>query len=114
MSMMKPFEYHPTREFVTKLQRIEKRDQSGFARIKKVIERILHHPDDADGRMHGIHHSRFKKYVGRRDYRLIYEWCELCRKLEKKIEDRCSNCHEISDHSVVFFDVFHKNEASHL
>ena len=45
-------------------------------------------------------HSRFKKYVGRRDYRLIYEWCEACRKLAKKLEERCHNCHELPDHSV--------------
>ena len=111
---MKPFEYHPVQTFAAKLHRIERRDHPGFARIMKVIERILLNPDDADGRMRGVHHSRFKKYVGRKDYRLIYEWCELCRKLEKKVEDRCDNCGEVPDHSVVFFDVFHKNEASHI
>ena len=111
---MKPFEYHPVHAFIAKLHRIEKRDQPRFSRIKKVIERILLNPEDADGRMHGTHHSRFKKYVGRKDYRLIYEWCELCRKLDKKIEDRCGNCGEVPDHSVVFFDVYHKNEASHI
>jgi len=106
-----PFLYHPTECFNTKLEKIRKHDPPGFERIRKVIDRLLHNPGDADGRMHGMHHSRFKKYVGRRDYRLIYEWCELCRKASRKLEERCSRCEEIPDHSVVFFDVFHKNEA---
>ncbi|PLX73083.1 MAG: toxin, partial [Desulfuromonas sp.] len=29
----------------------------------------------------------------------------------KKLEERCEKCGEIDDNSVVFFDVFHKNEA---
>ncbi len=105
------FSYQPTRTFNAKLSRIEKSDPPAFRRIRKVIARILDYPEDADGRMHGVHHSRFKKYVGRRDYRLIYEWCELCRKTARNIHDRCENCHELPDHSVVFFDVYHKNEA---
>ena len=108
---MPSYTYHPTVCFETKLDRIKKQDPSGFQRILKVIDRLLQHPDDADGRMRGTHHSRFKKYVGRRDYRLIYEWCALCHKKSQKLEDRCEKCDEISDHSVVFFDVFHKNET---
>lgn len=105
------FSYQPTRAFSAKLTRIEKIDPPAFKRIRKVIARILDNPEDADGRMHGVHHSRFKKYVGRRDYRLIYEWCALCRKTARKLHDRCENCHELPDHSVVFFDIYHKNEA---
>lgn len=108
---MPPFTYHPTVCFQNKLTKIQKQDPTGYLRIIKVIRRLLNNPDDADGRMRGIHHGRFKKYVGRRDYRLIYEWCAICRKTSKKLEDRCDKCNEIDDHSVVFFDVFHKNEA---
>lgn len=107
---MTAYTYHPTICFEGKLDKIKKQDPVGFKRISQVIERLLYNPGDADGRMRGTHHSRFKKYVGRRDYRLIYEWCEICRKTNKKLEDRCSKCNEINDNSVVFFDVFHKNE----
>ena len=105
------FSYQPTRAFAAKLNHIEKYDKPAFLRIRKVISRVLENPKDADGRMHGVHHSRFKKYVGKSDYRLIYEWCELCRKTAMKIQDRCENCHQLPDHSVVFFDVYHKNQA---
>ena len=108
---MTTYRYHPTNCFEGKLSRIKKQDPTGFLRIRKVIQRLLQNPGDADGRMRGLHHSRFKKYVGLRDYRLIYEWCAICRKTSKKLEDRCAKCDEISDNSVVFFDVFHKNEA---
>ena len=108
------FNYCPTRVFSAKLTRLEKTDPPGFRRVRSVIARILANPEDADGRMHGKHHRRFKKYVGRSDYRLIYEWCELCRKTARKVTERCDNCHELPDHSVVFFDVFHKNEAANL
>ena len=111
---MKTYLYYPTREFEEKLEKISKNDPHGFSRIRKVIERILANPEDADGRMHVRHHARFKKYVGRKDYRLIYEWCELCRKMNRKMAERCGNCHEIADHSVVFFDVFHKNEMARI
>jgi len=108
---MPPYSYHPTACFEAKLEKIKKHDVTGFNRIRQVIDRILTHPEDADGRMRGQHHSRFKKYVGRRDYRLIYEWCSICRKTSMKLEQRCEKCGEISDDSVVFFDVFHKNEV---
>ncbi|MDH3997224.1 MAG: toxin [Desulfuromonadales bacterium] len=103
--------YHPTSCFDGKLQKIKKQDPPGYRRILKVIDRLLQRPGDADGRMHGVHHSRFKKYVGRGDYRLIYEWCAECRKTNRKLEHRCDKCEEVADNSVVFFDVYHKNEA---
>jgi len=109
-----PFVYYPTDIFNSKMSKIEKLDPPGHTRILGVIERLLTNPSDADGWMHGGHHGRLKKYVGRRDYRLIYHWCELCRKEEKKLEDKCGHCHELPDNSVIFFDVYHKNEANRV
>jgi len=103
--------YQPTDHFSKKLRHLKKADPGGYRRVRKMICRLLAQPDDADGRMVGIYHGKLKKYVGRRDYRLIYEWCALCHKKSRKLEDRCEKCDEISDNSVVFFDVFHKNEV---
>lgn len=81
---MSRYGYFPTPLFSAKLEKIKEHDPPGHARIMRVIERLLLNPEDADGRMHGVHHGRLKKYVGRRDHRLIYYWCELCRKANRK------------------------------
>ena len=111
---MDTFNYTPTDSFSAKLNKIKKQDPPGHGRILRVIDRLLQNPGDADGKMHGVYHGRLKKYVGRRDYRLIYHWCELCRKENRKREDRCGHCAEVTDHSVIFFDIYHKNELAHL
>lgn len=111
---MSQFIYLPTPVFALKMAKIEKHDRPGHARILGVIDRLLSNPADADGWMHGGQHGRLKKYVGRNDYRLIYHWCEQCRKEGKKLAEQCGFCHEVKDNSVIFFDVYHKNEASRV
>ncbi|WP_225071458.1 toxin [Desulfuromonas sp. CSMB_57] len=108
------FEYFPTPAFSAKMDRIRKTDPHGYLRIRKTIHRLLENPATADGWMHGIHHGRLKKYVGRRDYRLIYHWCEQCRKTSRKLADRCGFCEEVHERSVIFFDIYHKNEQHEL
>jgi len=111
---MTPYTYFPTRHFSSKLERIQKQDPSGHRRILSVIERLLHLPSDSDGQMRGAHHGRLKKYVGRRDYRLIYQWCRSCRKKSRRLTEQCTHCDHVPDHSVIFFDVYHKNELAYL
>ena len=111
---MQNYSYFPTPDFASKLAKIEKRDPPGHTRILDVIDRILSNPGDADGWMHGDHRGRLKKYVGRRACRLIYNWCEACRKQAKTLEEKCGFCHEVQDNSVIFFSVYHKNEASRV
>ncbi len=111
---MSRYIYHPTKHFTTKLDKISHYDPTGHERIQQVIGRLLENPGDADGWMHGVYHGRLKKYVGRRDYRLIYHWCEHCRKEAQKLE-HCGACGDVNDHSVVFIDIYHKNEQdAHL
>lgn len=111
---MPSYLYYPTKYFAVRLEKIKRRDPQGHSRIHEVIARLLEHPDAADGRMHGTHHGRFKKYVGRREYRLIYYFCELCRKHNKRLEEKCDHCEIVADNSVIFFEVYHKNEEKKL
>ncbi len=111
---MPSYIYYSTKYFASRLQRIKRKDPSGHRRIHEVLQRLLDNPDSADGRMTGIHHGRFKKYVGRRDYRLIYYYCELCRKQNKRLEEQCGHCSKVQDNSVIFFEVYHKNEMKNL
>ncbi len=109
--------YQPTQLFRKKLSQLKASDPVGYKRINKTIERLLIKPEDADGKMHGLYNGRLKKYVGRRDYRLIYYWCNLCRKENTKREKNChdcltdcGNCQVIPDNSVIFFDLYHKKD----
>ena len=97
-----------------KLEKVKQFDPSGYKRIRQVIKRLLADPNDADGKMQGLYRGRFKKYVGRRDYRIIYYWCELCRKENRRQKKECEDCRVIPDNSVIFFDLYHKNEIKKL
>lgn len=114
METTNSFLFFPTDHFQGRLAKIQQNDPPGYKRIQKVIDRLLHDPADADGRMKGLHHGRLKKYVGKREYRLIYHWCEACAKLSAKEVNKCGNCADINDHSVVFFDIYHKNELARM
>jgi len=102
--------YQPTEHFSQKPQKVKQSDPSGYKRIRQVVERLLVEPDDADGKMHGLYRGRFKKYVGRRDYRIIYYWCKLCQKENRRLDKDCKDCETIPDNSVIFFDLYHKND----
>jgi hypothetical protein len=106
--------FRPTDLFSRKLEAVRANDPVGYERILKVIRRLLLEPDDADGKMHGVYQGRFKKYVGRRDYRLIYHWCRLCRKENARREKVCQDCDSIPDNSVIFFDLYHKKDKRKL
>ena len=98
--------YRPTDHFFQKLEKVKQSDPPGF----KLIQRIVAEPEDADSKMHGLYQGRFKKYVGKRDYRIIYYWCKLCRKENRRLEKECDDCRIIPDNSVIFLDLYHKNE----
>ena len=102
--------YQPTGLFSKKLEKVKQSDPAGYKRIQQVIERLIKEPDDADGKMHGIYQGRYKKYVGRREYRIIYYWCKLCRKENRRMSKNYDDCETIPDNSVIFFDLYHKNE----
>lgn len=106
--------YRPTEHFSRKLEKVKKSDPTGYKHIWQVVERLLAEPEDADGKMHGLYQGRFKKYVGRRDYRIIYYWCKLCRKENRRLDKKCEDCQTIPDNSVIFFDLYHKNEVNKL
>jgi len=108
------FVYRPMPHFSRKLDDVHQSDPPGYVRIKKSIERLLVDPSNADGKMRGLYNGRYKKYVGRRDYRLIYYWCRLCRKENARLEQKCDGCDTLPDNSVIFFDLYHKSDKKKL
>jgi hypothetical protein len=111
---MEKYIYRPSEAFANKLDNIRKTDPKGYTRIQQVIDRLLVNPGDADGKMHGRYRGRFKKYVGHKDYRLIYYWCELCRKENRRLESACEHCESFPDQSVIFFDLYHKKDSKRV
>ena len=105
-----PLFYKPTELFSKKLNQVSATDPFGYQRIQKVIGRLLIEPSHADGKMSGLYNGRYKKYVGRRDYRIIYYWCLLCRKENRRLDKECDDCQTIPDNSVIFFDLYHKRD----
>ncbi|MDA8163962.1 MAG: toxin [Desulfobacteraceae bacterium] len=108
---MSVYLYQPTAQFAARLEKVRTEDPAGYERIVKVIARLLDNPGDADGKMRGLYGGRFKKYVGRSDYRLIYYYCSICRKENRRQQDSCPGCPTFPDQSVIFFDLYHKNES---
>jgi hypothetical protein len=102
-------QYYPTDLFAGKLAQVRKTDPGGYERILKTIDRLLVDPSGADGKMKGVYHGRLKKYVGRREYRLIYYWCARCLK-----ENRRLHCGPIPNNSVIFFDLYHKKNKKRI
>jgi hypothetical protein len=108
------FSYQATARFARKLEDLSRMDPAGHRRVTEVINRVLERPQENDGQLHGIHQGRLKKYVGRSGWRLVYDWCRACRKANRRQSLACELCGIIPDNSVIFFDLFHKNEAARL
>ncbi len=111
---MESYAYEPTKHFLQRLERIKSQDREGHRRIMQVVDRLLRNPADSDGTMHGPHSGKFKKYVGKKEFRILYYYCDLCRKANRRLMEECRDCRHLESHSVVFFDVFHKNEKEKL
>lgn len=108
------FVYWPMPHFSKKLAEVQHVDPPGYARIHKIIERLLDDPSNADGKMKGLYNGRLKKYVGRKDYRLIYYWCRLCHKESTRLARKCEGCNHPPENSVIFFDLYHKSDKKKL
>jgi hypothetical protein len=101
-----------TETFRLRLEEVRARDPGSHARIAAVMERLREHPEDADGRMHGALRGMLKKYVGRGEWRILYNACTACRKANLHLVRACAHCGQIPDRSVVFFDLYRKNERA--
>lgn len=108
------FSFQATSHFARKLADLARNDPSAHRRVKGIIDRILERPQENDGQLHGIHRGRLKKYVGRSGWRLVFDWCRACRKANRRQAEACELCGTVPDNSVIFFDLFHKNEAARL
>ena len=108
---MSDYNLHHTELFSRKLRKIKQHDLVGFGRVEKTLARLSSAPGESDGKMQGPHRGKLKKYAGRGGYRIIYNWCDSCRKSRHHLEGKCSSCGKIPDNSVVLHDIYHKSDA---
>jgi len=108
------FIYYESELFKRNIKKIEKRDPVGFKHIKTVIDRLCNNPEKNDGPMVGNNKGKFKKYVGRSSYRLIFCWCEICHKYKFESLNNCDKCGELPGNTIIFFDIFRKSDHKKL
>lgn len=104
---MASYSYHAAQIFSDKLEMIRLNDPQGHEQIRELIESLLTDPSESGNSMHCVYQGRLKKYLGSRDYRIIYHSCNNCRKA-KRLRAHCGSCGAVNDLSLVFEDVFHK------
>lgn len=91
--------------FAEKLSKIKRKDSVTFKRVKKTIEKLLINPAGYDRALQGFHRCKFEKYVGRELARIVYTWCENCRKYDCAKVNECDDCEKKADNTLRLFDV---------
>ena len=99
-----------TEQFAKVVDSKKKRDRAMVAAMKDAVEEVLASPERHDGALKGNQRGRFKKYVGRSSYRIVFTVCAWCRSMDRHQDPkaRCEFCDETSDNTVVFFHAFKK------
>ena len=78
--------------------------------VKNKVDMIMTHPitmgEPLKGRWQGFYSCPVK-----RNFIIIYLYCEVCRKKQDDIVVACADCHEISDATVKFILLGPHDEA---
>jgi mRNA-degrading endonuclease YafQ of YafQ-DinJ toxin-antitoxin module len=106
--------YDESDKFADKIKYIQKKDPETFRRIKAVINRLLVTPTIYDHPLQGEKKCKFVKYVGKNLARIVYNWCENCRRSNSVEVNQCADCTSKPDNTLRLFDVYYKNEANKL
>jgi len=101
------YQRYETELFREQLARIRRSDKRTAEQIDQVVDRILANPHNWDGLLKGPRAGQCKKKAVKKKYRIIYRFCELCLKLNKR---KCSDC-ELPDDAVILREVFPRAEG---
>lgn len=84
---------------------------SDLKRINLVISRLVNNPDNHDGTLGYDRAGKFKKYVGKSGYRIVYYYCEKCIKLQHEEMMGCENCKDVPENSLILFEIFRRSQG---
>ena len=105
--------YDASLAFAEDLEKIQRKDNKTFDRIRKVVDRLRDYPRRYDRALKGSNQCQFEKYVGKDLARIVYTWCRQCRSCPQCPEiNACDDCDNKTDNTLRLFDVFYKNEAA--
>jgi len=106
--------YDESKTFAKRIKKIARKDPINFRRIQKTIDRLRLNPDKYDKALQGDSRCRFEKYIGRDLLRLVYTWCENCRKFNCVKINKCEGCGSKSANTLRLFDIYYKQDAGKL
>jgi mRNA-degrading endonuclease RelE of RelBE toxin-antitoxin system len=103
------YKRYTTKKFDKELSKIKNTEDRKH--IGKVMSRLEEDPYNWDGSGEGEWKGSYYKYVGKKGYRIVYAFCELCEKNEHQELVHCDKCCEIPKDSLVFRRIFQREEG---
>src|ERR1700735_1952803 len=98
---------YETQLFQEQLMEIRKADRRAADQIDTVLDRIVANPQAHDGQLKGSLVGQFKKKAVDRKYRIIFSSCRYCLSTRK---EKCADCADRPDDSVILRQVFLRRE----
>lgn len=101
-------------KFDKSIKKIKKQAPSRVKRIEQVVNFLIKNPETFDKPLTGKRNYKLEKYVGKKDYRILYRYCNYCIKHKQKDVETCRDCKEVlkSGGGIMFLDIFKKNTAN--
>ncbi|KPV62342.1 MAG: hypothetical protein AOA66_1374 [Candidatus Bathyarchaeota archaeon BA2] len=90
--------------FKRSLEKLTKRDEALKNRIESKVRDLSRAPYSESKTLTAGLKGKRSTYVGR-EYRIICSICEECRQMGYKRFNRCPDCEEIPDKSIILWDV---------
>jgi len=93
--------------FKKHFDKLTKKDNMLKKRLTDKIKEMCIAKPEGQTELVGILKGKYRIRVG--DYRLIYAYCEDCKKHNYQIYNKCYECSTKSDDTLVLFDVIHRS-----
>jgi mRNA-degrading endonuclease RelE of RelBE toxin-antitoxin system len=94
-------------KFREPLKKLTKKDEHLKKRLLDQIMEMEKEPPFSQVSLIGDFTGKWKMRVG--DYRLLYAYCQDCKKHKHQSYNNCLDCNTKKDNTLIFFEVFHRS-----